>query len=201
MPPGTNFGWMLKNANEVPTGVAVVIASREATDITTRPTLTVVYTPVSGTITTFCDPADNNSTGVPTVLTGTFGSGVGSDLHLEVTSGPFNQFGYCLVGTKSTENGVAIGSGHLCLSVAAPNMLGRYNVFGGSLNSIGLIDAGGVMQNLVGTSTVGSGFDVPSTLPFGGNPVILTGNTWHFQVWHRENGGDSNLSNGVSATF
>ena len=43
--------------------------------------------PDSCEITTLCVPLPN-STGVPTLLTGTMGSGSGSGLHLEATNGP-----------------------------------------------------------------------------------------------------------------
>ncbi|HPF13537.1 MAG: DNRLRE domain-containing protein [Planctomycetes bacterium] len=194
--PVANFGWLIKDTAELPAS-SIAFSSREGTQ---GPTLTVDYT-APANIVSFCDPADNNSTGFPTVLQGTLGSGIGSGLHLEASQGPPTQFGYFLVGTASTSPGLAIGSGHLCLSTTAPNVFGRYNIGGGPLNSVGLFDAGGVLQNLVGTSTVGSGFDVPATLPLAGNPAITAGSTWHFQLWHRENAGDSNLSNGLSVTF
>ena len=69
------------------------------------------------------------------------------------------------------------------------------------MNSLGLFDSSGVLQNSVGTSTVGSGFDVPLNIPIGSGMTITAGDTWHFQLWHRENGGGSNLSNGVSIQF
>ncbi|MCB9907015.1 MAG: hypothetical protein H6830_04810 [Planctomycetes bacterium] len=157
-----------------------------------------------GTGVPFCDPADNNSTGFPAVLSGAFGSGVGSDLHLEATQGPNAQFGYFLVGTGVSDPGLALSNGHLCLSVTGGNVFGRYNVPGGALNSVGSFDAGGVLQNLVGTSGVGSGYDVPVTVPITGSPAIVAGATWHFQLWYRDGAagaGTSNFSNGLSVTF
>ncbi|HPF13737.1 MAG TPA: hypothetical protein PLJ12_05680 [Planctomycetota bacterium] len=53
----------------------------------------------------------------------------------------------------------------------------------------------------MGTSGVTSGYDVPNTVPITGSPTIVAGSTWHFQLWHRENGGASNFSNGLSVTF
>ncbi len=51
---------------------------------------------------------------------------------------------------------------------------------------------------------MGSGFDVPDTIP-GNTPIlIMSGSSWHFQLWHRDSGaqaGDSNFSNGLSVTF
>lgn len=155
--------------------------------------------PDSCETTVLCTPLPN-STGFPTVLTGTMGSGVGSGLHLEATSGPPGQFGYFLIGTGVMAPGLPVGSGLLCLDTSPGNMVGRYNVVGTSMNSIGIFDAAGVLQNGVGTSTVGSGFDVPSTIPTIGG-VITIGSTWHFQLWHRDIPSTSNFSNALSVTF
>ncbi|MDF1837034.1 MAG: hypothetical protein P1V35_04125 [Planctomycetota bacterium] len=147
----------------------------------------------------FCSPADNNSTGVPTVLTGTMGSGVGSGLHLELADGPPSQFGYMLVSTGRNVPGIAISQGHLCLA----GSVGRYNVAGTVFDSIGIFDAAGVFQNLPGTATSsgGTGYDVPASVPITGNPMINAGSIWNFQLWHRENGGASNFSNGLAVIF
>ena len=152
----------------------------------------------SGSVgTPFCDPMDNNSTGFPTQLSASFGSGVGSDLHLEVTSGPANQFGVILMGATPNLVGLALGQGRLCVDTTAS--WGLYRDPSAGQSSVGRFDAGGILQNLSGTSSVGSGFDVPTALPFGGS--IQPGQVWHFQAWHRENGGTSNLSNGLTVTF
>ncbi|HPF15502.1 MAG TPA: hypothetical protein PLJ12_14660, partial [Planctomycetota bacterium] len=150
--------------------------------------------------TPFCDPMDNNSTGMPTHLTGTMTAPGGSGLHLEANQGPPTQFGYFLVGTAVSDPGLVVSQGRLCLSVVGGNSFGRYNV-PGALNSVGQFDAGGVLQNFVSTSTVGSGYDVPVTVPIAGSPQIMAGQTWHFQLWHREDAGFSNFSNGLSVTF
>ena len=198
--PTSNFGWILKDSQELP-GSAVLFSSREDIQFpNSLPSLLVEYMPPGGSP-TFCDPAANNSTGFPTLLTGSMSAPGGSGLHLEATQGPPAQFGYFLVGTAPQDPGIQVGSGFLCLSLSAGNFIGRYNVNGGALDSIGLFDAAGVLQNAVGTSSVGSGFDVPSSVPIPGNPMIGAGQTWHFQLWHRESGGDSNLSNGLSVTF
>ncbi|MCP5021147.1 MAG: hypothetical protein GY930_05160 [bacterium] len=141
-----------------------------------------------------------NSTGVSTLLTGTMGSSVGSGLHLEATSGPPTQFGYFLIGTGVTAPGLPIASGILCLDTSPGNAVGRYNIAGTSMNSIGLFDAAGILQNGVGTSTVGSGLDVPSMIPTIGG-MIVSGSTWHFQLWHRDIPLTSNFSNAISVTF
>jgi hypothetical protein len=155
--------------------------------------------PDSCETTVLCTPLPN-STGFSTVLTGTMGSGVGSGLHLEATSGPPLRFGYFLIGTGVMAPGLPVGSGLLCLDTSPGSMVGRYNLAGTNMNSIGLFDAFGVLQNGVGTSLVGSGFDVPNTIPTIGG-VIVVGSTWHFQLWHRDVPSTSNFSNAISVTF
>ncbi|MCA9003362.1 MAG: hypothetical protein KDB61_15670, partial [Planctomycetes bacterium] len=145
-----------------------------------------------------CD-AYVNSTGLPTLLSGDMSSPSGSGLHLEASQGPVGQLGYLLVSAGLSDPGIDISAGHLCLS----SLVGRYNA-GPLHNSVGLFDGAGVLQNMVGTSTVGSGFDVPDTVPIPSYPLILAGDTWHFQVWHRDTAAGpsvSNFSNALSVTF
>ncbi|MDF1838480.1 MAG: hypothetical protein P1V35_11480 [Planctomycetota bacterium] len=149
----------------------------------------------------FCSPWNSNSTGVPTRLSGHWGSGIGSGLHLEVTDGPPTQFGYFIVGSGIAGSGIGISLGRVCFDRSSGHSFGRYNVGSGSMNSTGRFDVLGTLQNAAGTSTGTSGFDVPSTLPIFGLPTISSGSTWHFQVWHREDGGYSNFSNALSVTF
>ncbi|HRV80545.1 MAG TPA: hypothetical protein P5218_03865, partial [Planctomycetota bacterium] len=154
--------------------------------------------------TPFCQPMAVNSTGMSTRLFGTLTNPGGSGLHLDVVQGPVAEFGYFLVGTGVSDPGLALSDGFLCLSVTGGNTFGRYNVVGGALNSVGNFNASGEFNNLVGTSSTGLGFDVPNTLPLGGSPMILSGQTWHFQLWHRDTiagTGHSNFSNGLSYTF
>ena len=151
----------------------------------------------------FCDPAENNSTGGPASLSGTLGSGVGSGLHLECTGGVPSQFGYFLIGTGANDPGIAISDGRLCLETMGGNQIGRYNVISpGALNSTGVFNGAGVLLNAVGTATSsgGSGYDVPSSIPTIGG-LISAGQTWYFQVWYRENGGTANFSNVLGITF
>ncbi len=153
-----------------------------------------------GTVgTTFCEPANPNSTGQPTVLTANMNSGVGSGLHLNANQGPPGEFGYFLIGTTFVDPGIVVSQGQLCVSGA----IGRYNAVGGNLNSTGQFDGSGVFQNFVGTatSTGGTGFDVPTTIPTTGSPTIQPGSTYTFQLWHREAAGAANFSNGLEITF
>ena len=151
---------------------------------------------------TFCTTSPN-STGFATALSGSLGTGVGSDLHLEVSQGVPGEIGYILVGNEATP-GVIVGGNPFCLLGTATARFYRYNLAGTDSNSIGIFDAAGVLQSLSGTSTAGSGFDVPSTVP-GGSPIaIAAGSTWHFQAWHRDTPagpGASNFSNGLSVSF
>ncbi|MEZ6004688.1 MAG: hypothetical protein R3F33_10940 [Planctomycetota bacterium] len=150
----------------------------------------------TGQLSTFCDPANSNSTGAPTMLSGTVGTGSGSGLRLEASGGPVDQFGYFLVGDLAVDPGLPVSQGRLCVS----GQIGRYNLTGAS-TSVGRFNVFGVLINQVGTSSTGTGFDVPVSLPFAGNPSIAAGDTWYFQLWHRENGGQANFSNGLAVTF
>ena len=160
--------------------------------------------PLSGggsNVTPFCNPANPNSTGSPAVMTGTLSGG---NLHLEATGGPASEFGYFLVGTGQAAMPSPLGSGLLCLQLGGGASIGRYNVPGGQFNSIGQFDASGVLQNLVGTSTTGTGYDVPSSVPISGTPTIMAGETWYFQMWYRDTnatGAPSNLTNGLAVDF
>ena len=144
----------------------------------------------------FCDPANTHSGGGSATLGGSDFSGPGM-FHLDAQGGPVDQFGYFLVAATPVDPGITVSDGQLCLT--AP--IGRYSSAAGpALNSIGRFDAGGVFQNLGGTSTVGSGYDLPATLPSPPGGVIVAGATWHFQLWYRD-GLTSNFSNGISVDF
>lgn len=148
----------------------------------------------------YCFPLTPNSTGLPTVLSADMSSPTGSGLHLEVTLGPPAHIGYFLISSGMQNPGMPLGNGQLCLATVGGHQFGRYNISGGTLNSVGVFNSLGRLQNLAGTSSTGFGFDVPSLLPtFGG--VISSGSTWHFQCWHRDIGGTSNLSSAVEVSF
>ncbi len=136
-------------------------------------------------------------------MTGSFGSGVGSDLHLEVSGGVPNEIGYFLVGNEVT-SGVVITEGLNCLIGTSTAQMFRYAVAGTDAISVGRFDGAGLLQNVVGTSLVGSGFDVPDAIPDTVPIPIMSGDTWHFQVWYRDTAvmsSNSNFSNGLSVTF
>ncbi|MFT5058251.1 MAG: hypothetical protein ACI89E_001024 [Planctomycetota bacterium] len=209
--PGSNFGWMIKSNSEA-NSTARGFAAREFSVASQRPVLVIDYT-VPTVFSPFCDPASNNSTGGPAILTGAFGSGYGSDLHLDVTGGPLpladgsRMLGYFLVGNMDASPGIPVSGGELCLVGIPGASFGRYNVAGTNRTSLGLFDASGNLQNLVGTGGVsGYGFDVPSEIEIAGfaPTTIMAGDTYHFQAWHRDTlagSGVSNFSNGLSVTF
>ena len=144
----------------------------------------------------YCDPANPNSTGTSVTLANSSMSGPGV-VHLEANGGPLDQFGMFVVSASSVDPGIPVSQGRLC--VGAP--IGRYNSTAGpGLNSIGRFDASGVLVNLFGSSTVGTGFDVPAVLPSPPGGIINPGQTWHFQLWYRD-GAVSNFSDGLSVTF
>ncbi len=156
--------------------------------------------PDSCETTTFCTPLPN-STGFPTSLTSTFTGSPGTGLHLDASDGPPTQFGFFLIGTGLSPTGVASGAGILCLDTTGGNLISRYVVWGGALNSVGVFNAAGDFVNLVGTSTTGMGYDVPVGIPTPIGGTITGGSTWHFQLWHRDVGPTWNFSNPVSYTF
>lgn len=143
----------------------------------------------------FCQPANPSSVGTPVTLAD---SGPGGGVyHLEATGGPPGEFGIFLVAALSSAP-VAVSAGNLCL--APP--LGRYTQTAGpGLDSIGQFDSAGRLNNLAGTSSVGSGFDVQAVLPSPPGGLILPGSTWCFQLWYRDAGGVSNFSDGLAVTF
>ena len=144
----------------------------------------------------FCGPPNANSTGSGVSLAGSSASGPGL-FHLEAQGGPNNQFGMFLVSASFSEPGLTVSQGRLCLG--AP--VGRYSASaGGALNSLGRFDASGVLQNLFGTSSVGTGYDLPTALPSPPGGSISAGSTWSFQLWYRD-GAQSNFSDGLAITF
>ena len=153
-----------------------------------------------------CDPANPHVGGTYTKLNSTvIGTGVESGLRLESTDGPPGQFGFFLVSASAGAT-TPVFQGILCLSLP----IGRYNGVAAAsidptLQSLGQFDAAGVMQNISGTSSTGTGFDVPVLLPNLPAGSIQPGDTWFFQAWHRDLDGagasSSNFSNVVQVSF
>lgn len=158
-----------------------------------------------GSVTYACDPANNNSTGTDAKsdVTGSFDSGDAYPIHIEVTDGPPSQFGYFLASATAVDPGINVSQGQLC--VGAPQV--RYTAATATgegnpdFKSVSVFDASGVLQNLSGTSTTGSGFDIPNYIPGPVSQQVVPGSTWVFQLWYRDVGGVSNFSTAAVVTF
>jgi hypothetical protein len=130
--------------------------------------------------TAYCD-ANLNSTGLPATIAVTGSADVADkDLTFDVGSLPANQFGYFLMSQTQGFIPFFGGSdGNLCLG--APMLRFSKNV----LNS-----------GAPGTMTFSPDFD---DLPQG--TLFTAGSTWNFQLWHRDKGGKSNTTAGISVLF
>ena len=129
-----------------------------------------------------CQPAMPNSTGLPSTLTAE-GSDIAADnsLTLIATDLPLNQFGF-LINAMNTQM-VSISDGILCIG---PDV-GRHNSQAGSSGMTGTISTTVDLSNL--------------PRPSGGPQPALAGQTWYFQVWHRDGPGISNFTNGIEILF
>ena len=132
----------------------------------------------------FCTTVPN-STGFPGFIYAT-GSLLTSDNNFTLVANdlPDGQMGYFLGAHAQGFIAFPGGSqGNLCLG--GPG-LARFH------HTTGVINAG----TLSGTLDLN---DMPLHPLFG--QVVVPGETWFFQLWHRENGGTSNFTNGVRVTF
>ncbi len=137
---------------------------------------------------TYCDPAEANSTGWPAELVAAGSASAGENHLTLIGSGlPEDSFALFLNGTETKFIPFAGGSqGNLCLGGA----IGRYRGVG----EVRRVDnLGKVSLQLYLGNTPG---------PFGPT-TILSGETRHFQVWFRDinPGVASNFSNGASVSF
>lgn len=164
---------------------------------------------VEDPMTIVCSPAAQHHEGgsVTLATSSLVVFGVSSGLHLEATDGPVGEFGFFFIGQGYGPE-IDVFNGVHCLTQPT----GRYNAQiasnqgNSTLNSLGQFDASGVLQNLSGTSSFGSGFDVPQTLPFTpAGQFIVPGDTWGFQLWYRDVDGDglpsANFSDALLVTF
>lgn len=184
---------------EIDTATGTATLLEDLTALTAQATIAIAE-PRPPVIAEACVP-NPNVTGVPTALVGDMSSPVGSGLHLEATDGPPSALGLFVYSSGLNLPGFTVSNGNLCVSLSPGETSGRYSVPGGEFNSIGFFDPSGVFVNASGTSTVGTGYDVPSTTPGPGAVALDYGSTWHFQLWHRDGPGASNFSNAVSVTF
>ncbi len=133
----------------------------------------------------YCQPASNNSTSQPALLTARGSEQVAdNDVTLDVVQLPPNQFGFMISGP--TQAATPLFSGVLCLS----GTIGRHDDF--IVNS----GASGVASLVLDLD------DVPTAMPpF--TRVMLPGDTWNFQFWYRDfvGGTTANFSDGVEIAF
>jgi hypothetical protein len=139
--------------------------------------------------TSYCGPGVVNSTGNPGEISGA-GSLVvaNNNLTLQASSLPNNAFGYFL--TSQTQGLVPQPGGSLGVLCLGGN-IGRY---------VGP----GQIQNSGGTGSFGLLLDLTQTPTPTGFVSVAPGETWNFQVWHRDSVGGaavSNFTDGLSATF
>ncbi len=99
---------------------------------------------------------------------------------------PLNQFGYFLVGHGGTGTFTPPMSNGLMCILGGP--FGRYNA-GPEIQFTGI---SGAFSLVIDPTAIRSNV---------GNVVGMSGQTYNFQAWHRENGGFSNFTNAVSLTF
>lgn len=144
----------------------------------------LLMTRFGGNASSYCDPATPNSTGQPSQLTayGTFLAG-DQRVRLACRQLPPHKLALLLVGDGSATSAPPFGIGTLCVS----GNVARYDALH------------------VNTGAAGSAaFDIDiRALPFTPAIPVLAGQTWNFQVWHRDlaSAGGSNLSNAVAVTF
>lgn len=133
--------------------------------------------------TSYCGPAENNSTGQPAVLK-IHGSEVVAlnNTGCCVTQLPVGSLGYFVV--SQTQGFIAHpggSQGNLCLS----GSIGRGNQAVYTANGSGMIFAGTNLQQMPQPN---------------GFVMVQSGQTWNFQFWYRD-GSSSNFSDAVSVTY
>ena len=143
------------------------------------------YAPSGDLGTRYCDPATDNSTGVPAEIRATGSNAVAvNDFYLETSSLPKNQFGYYVTSaTQGLISNPGGSQGDLCLG----GTMGRFVQ---------------LVQNSGGQGVFGIQVDL-TILPPPLNKAVQPGETWNFTTWYRDKNPDvtSNFSDAVSVTF
>ena len=129
-----------------------------------------------GVVDTLCE-ALPNSTGTPSVLVATGSlSVIANDVNLVAEPLPQSQFGYFLL--SASRDTIPVSAGVLCLG--APQL--RFN------------------QDVLDSGTAGSMSFSPDLKSLPQGQVVQPGETWYFQLWHRD-GADSNFSSSLAFTW
>ncbi|MFT5733704.1 MAG: hypothetical protein ACJA2W_003038 [Planctomycetota bacterium] len=165
-------------------GVAVYEAMLSATEITNHFN---VYTN-GGVGTQYCGPGVPNSTGASGEIAAE-GSVVASANDISLTASGIPRFTFGFFITSTTQGFVTMpggSTGNLCVSGA----VGRY---------VGP----GQVQNSGNSNEISLSLDLTQIPQPTGFVSALPGQTWNFQLWHRDSGTTptSNFTNGVSITF
>jgi hypothetical protein len=181
--PGGNFGWVLKHANEGPFQTAKRFNSRENSQVSTRPTLVVDYTPGSCTDSNFCS-STANSTGSAALITRSGSCSVAANSFTLLASPVPNSVGIFFYSLGQTGGGAG-------------------TPFGNGLRCVG----NGSNQIVRLKPKIASGNLLSDALDFTmlpANGQISPGSTWNFQAWFRDvpgGGAQFDLSDGLQVTF
>ncbi|MCP3918013.1 MAG: hypothetical protein GY711_20895 [bacterium] len=179
-PPGTYWIGVIADAGLPGTDL------NDDTDTWDAQQVTVLPGPGCPVGSTYCSPANPNSTGVPAQIAATGSSAVSSnDVTLRATSMPPGQFGYFLVGSNQGAVMPPGSQGFLCLTCGFQGCsgIGRYD------------EVSEVFSGPTGTLAI----DLTS-LPLFPSVPVQPGETWNFQAWYRDNG-SSNFTDAVSIFF
>ena len=141
------------------------------------------FSPAIGT--SYCDPAVPNSSGAPGAMSGAGSElAANNDVTLIASDLPPSQFGYFITSqTSGFVAGPGGSQGNLCLG----GTVGRY---------ISDVASSGLAGTLLLRIDLN---DMPSPV----QTVVLPGETWHFQAWHRDQNptSTSNFTNGLAVSF
>ena len=177
--PSSNFGWLIKASNESQPANAKRFNSREYIgDTSTRPRLTIEYTPA---VVTFCSPAAANSTGSAGVISAT-GSVLANDndWNLSAASLPPGELAFFLCSTTQGVYAPPSSRGTICVL----GNIGRFNAQAANSGASG---------------TIALAVDL-TDLPTNPHRAALAGQTWGFQCWYRD-GAANNFTDALAVTF
>ena len=186
---GDRFDWNASLPAALPTGPGATGLSYQFNDNVSS-TFNSLQIEGDGALdTTYCNPANNNSTGQPSEIAG-LGSLVATDndVTLEASNLPANAFGFFITGqTQDFIQNPGGSEGNLCIS-----------------GSIGRYVGPGQIQNAGPAGVITLALDLTMTPTPTGPVAIQAGETWNFQAWHRDSGPSgpsSNFTNGLQLDF
>ena len=133
--------------------------------------------------TTYCGPANANSSGGPAAISATGSTSVAAnDVTLAATGLPTGEFGYFLNSlTQGFVQNPGNSQGNLCLG----GSIGRYNT---------------QIQNSGSAGQISVQIDLANTPTPTGTVAIAVGETWNFTCWFRD-GASSNFTEGLTISF